>query len=136
MPDSHARPAPRILRPWLAAAALSLAAACGGGPAGAPAETIDPETFIATYVDLRAAAVRADGGRIDADGRAAILARHGVSEEDLLEFASSHGEDVATMRRIWDEVERRLDALRLREDSVGTQARDSVETQSRDPGEA
>ncbi len=87
---------------------------CGSGPAEAPAATsIDRETFIATYVDLRAAAVRAGDKTVTAVQRAAILQQHGVTEDDLLAFATANGEKVAYMRGVWDEVEHRLDALHL-----------------------
>ncbi len=74
---------------------------------------MDRETFIATYVDLRATAVRGETGTIDAEQRREILARHGVTEEGLIAFASAHGEDVEYMKGVWDEVETQLDAMRL-----------------------
>lgn len=101
------------LRKALFAVALA-AAACGGGdPASAEAGGIDRERFIATYVDLRATTIRSDTFAIRDADRAAVLARHGVTEEQLLAFAELHGEDVAYMRSVWDEVESRLDAERV-----------------------
>lgn len=92
--------------------------ACGGGPAqSSPSTSMDRETFIATYVDLRAAAVGNEDGLIQDGQRAEILKRHGVTEADLVGFATDRGADVAYMRQVWDEVERRLDLLRVVTDS-------------------
>lgn len=88
--------------------ALPALPACGNGAEPAPAETIDRETFVATYVDLRAAALAAPGGGLAPADRERILAQHGVSEQDLLEFADARGGDVAYMRDLWLEVEARL----------------------------
>jgi hypothetical protein len=94
---------------------LSLAwAGCGGDGSEATAGGgIDRELFITTYVDLRATTIRSDSFAISDADRAAVLARHGVTEEQLLEFPELHGRDVEFMRTVWDEVERRLDAQRL-----------------------
>jgi hypothetical protein len=100
----------------LVAAIVAMTASCSGGPAEAPAAApANRETFIETYVDLRATAVRSETGAIDADQRREILARHDVTEAALLAFAERHGEDVAYMSAVWDEVEQKLDALRLSE---------------------
>jgi hypothetical protein len=87
------------------------AAACAPGPAQA-GDTIDREIFIETYVDLRVAALGSETGALGDDARAEVLARHGVTAEDLLTFANVHGRDVELMRDVWNEVELRLDALR------------------------
>jgi hypothetical protein len=87
------------------------AAACAPGPAQAGG-TIDREIFIETYVDLRVAALGSETGTLGDDARAEVLARHGVTAEDLLYFADVHGRDVELMRDVWNEVEVRLDALR------------------------
>jgi hypothetical protein len=92
-------------------------AACRPGPAEAPAtSTLDREVFIATYVDLRSAAVREGHSVMDADRRREILEAHGVAEAELLAFAEAHGEDVSYMQGVWDEVETKLDSLRLSAD--------------------
>lgn len=80
---------------------------------------MDREAFIATYVDLRAAAIRAEDHRLSDELRSEILARHGVTEEGLLAFAEVHGGDVTFMRDVWDEVEERLDAARVLPDGGG-----------------
>jgi len=94
------------------------AGACRGEPTASPGVTgMDRETFIATYVDLRTAVIRGDAHELSDADRARILAEHGVTEEEILAFPRVHGDDVAFMRGVWDEVESRLDAIRL--DEVG-----------------
>lgn len=108
---------PSLLRWALCLAVLAVVSACGGGPAEAPApNAIDRETFIATYVDLRIAAIRAGHNAVDATERARILQEHDVTEDALLSFATANGEKVDYMRQVWDEVERRLDGVPLTDD--------------------
>ncbi len=80
-------------------------AACGG-------DLVLPER---TYVDVMArlnAAHSALFRDIQKDSaRTAILAEFGVSEEDLLEFARVHGEDVPRMRRLWQAIRYEVDLL-------------------------
>ncbi len=90
--------------------ALVLCACSAGGPAEA-GEPIDRETFIATFVDLRATALRSDERVLSDDARAEVLERHGVTAEDLLRFADAYGRDVELMRDVWNEVEVQLDAM-------------------------
>jgi hypothetical protein len=93
--------------------------ACTGEPTASPdIAGLDRETFIATYVDLRTAVIRGDTHDLSDQDRARILSDHGVTEEDLLGFAAAHGENVDFMRGVWDEVEARLDAVRLVPGSV------------------
>lgn len=86
--------------------------ACGGVFGGEEPETVDRSAFIATYVDLRIAALRTDG-TLDPTRRQAILSEHGVTEEELLEFAEIHGRDPAFMRDLWSDVEQKLDSARM-----------------------
>jgi hypothetical protein len=90
---------------------------CGGGRTPEVTTSMASETFIATYVDLRATALSSGESLISDDERSEVLARHGVTEEDLTRFLETHGEDVELMRDVWDEVERRLDVQRLAPDS-------------------
>lgn len=125
-------PTPRLRAVGLALALL--AAACGGdGPASAARGGIDRETFIATYVDLRATTIRGDSFAISDAQRDQVLARHGVTEEELLRFVELNGEDADFMRAVWDEVEARLDAERvLASPAVGVGA-DSAMDRAADP---
>ncbi len=102
------------------AAALSAVAASGACSSRSPAEpAIDTEAFVSTYVDLRVAALSGRSREVPPEVRDRILARHGVTEEDLLGFARVHGTDIAFMKRVWDEVQQRLDTARAYADSVG-----------------
>jgi hypothetical protein len=92
-----------------------LAAACGGRGDDV---ILDRDTFIATYVDLRKTALTTQTGELDDPLRAEVLARHGVSEEDMTRFVEVHGEDVAFMQGVWDDIEILLDADRPEADSV------------------
>lgn len=104
------RAAPAPLAAVLAAALL--AAACGRAPSTAGGG-LDRETFVATYVELRAAAVRQGTAELSDAARTEVLTRMGVTEEELIAFVEAHGEDVDFMRAVWDEVEGRLEAIRL-----------------------
>ena len=90
-----------------AAASLLLlgTVACSGGAV----DTIDREVFIATYVDLRMAALETDSARIARADRDEILQRHGVTAGDLEAFAELRGDDLDFMRDVWNEVELRMD---------------------------
>ncbi|MEJ2202830.1 MAG: hypothetical protein P8170_01835 [Gemmatimonadota bacterium] len=87
-------------------------AACDRSGTDPGEATIERETFIAVYVDLRVMALQAGApGLTDAE-RQEVLDRHHVTEEQLLEFADVHGGDIPFMRELWDEIEARLDANR------------------------
>lgn len=88
---------------------LPLAAACDD--ASQPAELIDRETFVETYVGLRIAALAQPEGELPEARRDSVLEAHGVTGEELLAFAEAHGDDVATMNEIWAEVQARLDSI-------------------------
>ncbi len=87
-----------------ALAALVALTACGGG-----ADTIDRDVFVATYVDLRVAALQTDSARVAEGQREEILERHGVTEADLTTFAEVHAADLEFMRDVWADVEAAMD---------------------------
>lgn len=86
---------------------LLILTGCRGTSTAAP--TIDREAFIATWIDLRAAAVAA-GGTIPPAERDRVLREHGVDEEALVTFVDVHGADPAYMVEVWTEVEERMRA--------------------------
>ena len=93
--------------------------ACEGSQSNLPAgDLIDPEDFIATYVDLRAAALITEDGQVTEVGRSEVLDRHGISEEDLISFAEAYGEDLTFMQEIWNEIELRLENTSSSPDST------------------
>ncbi|MGD8321060.1 MAG: hypothetical protein PVJ02_11405 [Gemmatimonadota bacterium] len=101
---------------WVLLVLLALVGGCRKGPTRtSDAGGIDRDTFISTYVDLRTATIRARPDSLDPQVRAGILKEHGVTADQLLRFVQAHGEDVGYMRDLWDDVEKRLDAVRLGE---------------------
>ncbi len=108
------------IRIVVSAALLVVAAVCGGdGTELDESAAISRELFVATYVDLRVAAVTNPEGSIDGASKASILAQHGVTEDDLLEFVDVHGVRVRYIRDVWNEVDQALEDLRMAQDSVG-----------------
>jgi len=101
----------RSAAPLLLLAGLFLVVtACGDDPAAASSASIDRETFVATYVDLRLSALGTITGELTDAERERILAKHETTEEGLLSFAEAHGSDPATMKDVWEEVRTRLQA--------------------------
>jgi len=103
---------------------IALTAACGGGDAPPPG-TLDREAFIATYVDLRLAALRSGAFSVTSEERDEILRSRGVEPEALLSFVDAYGRDTEYMADLWAEVDTRLTAMRdsLTEADAGGQAR-------------
>jgi len=93
--------------------ALALVACQGTQTEPVDATVLDREAFIATYVDLRTSVIRGEAHELSDPERARILSDHGVTEDELTGFVEAHGSDVEFMRAVWDEVEARLDAVRL-----------------------
>jgi len=85
--------------------------ACGSGDGPAAGGVMSREAFIATYVDLRVAALDNEDLTITDEERAEVLARHGVGAEDLRAFAEVHGTDVEFMSGVWNEIDTRLSAM-------------------------
>jgi hypothetical protein len=79
---------------------------------------METETFVATYVALREAALLAPGQELTDSSRAAVLDERGVTEADLLGFVEARGADVPFMQGVWAEVTRRLEARRVHRDSL------------------
>lgn len=111
----------RALLALLVAVAAPLLAACGddgAAPAARERETISREVFVETYVDLRLTALRSGREQVDPAAREEVLARQGVTEDDLLTFVEVHGERVHFMNGVWDEIEARIDSVRSAGDTV------------------
>ena len=96
------RPRPGIIASMVA---LMLCWSCSAGTTDIPEDTVGREAFISVYVDLRAAALTLRPTETGLDVRDSILAAHGVTGDDLLEFVDTHGERVEFMSRMWSEVE-------------------------------
>jgi len=93
-----------------------LAVGCESG-AAPEAGVIDREVFVAAYFDLRVAALAGDTALSDAQ-RDEILARHGISEAELLQFVGVHGRDVDYMAEVWGEVEELMDTPEAASDTA------------------
>lgn len=89
------------------------AAACGSEDQVAPVieGLIEPETFIAVYVDLRTEAIRSPQLTLSQEARDEVLDRHAVDEQELIAFVEAHGQDLDYMNQVWTEVEGRIEAL-------------------------
>ena len=98
-----------------AAAVLGIlgSAACSSGQGPESSEVIDRGVFIATYVDLRMSTLRQGVDQIPTVDRDRILAEHGVSEQDLLDFVEIRGHQPEFMQPVWDTIEARIDRERL-----------------------
>lgn len=90
---------------------LSWVAACEGGiPLFDRDRTISRESFVETMVELRFEAARTHELRLTPAQRDRILARRGVTPDELVRFAEVHGGNVPYMAEVWTEVETRLRA--------------------------
>jgi hypothetical protein len=69
---------------------------------------MDRSAFIDTYVDLRLAALASPARTLSATDREAVLAKHHVTDQDLLRFVDARGADPAYMVRLWSEVAGRV----------------------------
>ncbi len=113
---------PRALVTLIALIALSLgvaSGACGGPTPNEVVDTIDRETFIEVYVDLRSVALRKTSRKVNAAERDSLLAMHEVTEEDLRLFLQVYHTEVEFMRDLWNDVEARI-ALMLRTAGEGS----------------
>jgi hypothetical protein len=114
MSNTHRLPLGSVWAPFSRAVqgfvliALPLSVSCAGSTGGSE-DAIDQEVFIATYVDLRITALDTDSQRLAEPDREEILTRHGVTELDLEYFVTANTNDVAFMRDVWNEVEKRMD---------------------------
>ena len=99
---------PRVLSSLFAVLTILGSTGCDGGTLPLSVD-LDRETFVATYVDLRLAALDSPGGILPDVQRDAILADHDVTQDQLLEFAEVRGRDAAYMTDVWNEVAARMD---------------------------
>jgi hypothetical protein len=105
MPNDH--PAAHLPAKLVLAAGLLLLAGCpSADPAGG--QPIQREQFVRVVVELRQAEQQSRTAADFEARKAEVLERHGVSEEELLQFVGRHGGDVRAMLEIWDTVHARL----------------------------
>ena len=95
------------------AVGVSAPTACGPEAAEDEAVGIETERFVATYVDLRMATLRAGVDQLPLHRRDSILDAHGVTQEDLLEYVEINGRNAQFMQAVWDTIEDRIDRQRV-----------------------
>ena len=85
--------------------AATLCWSWGDGGTDVPEDTGQREAFIAAFLDLRMAALTSGSADLTDEVRDSVLAISNVTEQDLLDFIDTHGEDVEFMRDLWTELE-------------------------------
>ncbi len=109
----------RALGAVLALGALLSLAACGDGEA--ERETgIGRQEYVDTYVEILLAAEAAEDSVAATESARAILARRGLTEHDLLEFARRYMDDPDYLVEVWREIEEQIRSPEGA-DSVGEQ---------------
>lgn len=101
------------LRALVPAVAILAVTVCKEAPG-----SIGRDEFVNAYVALRVAELRGSGNVIAARTRDSVLAAHGVSEDDLVTFADSHGGDPVYMAELWGAVEDSVEKYTTRADTV------------------
>ncbi len=125
MPEASRRTSRPIRFGIVLGAILSTVAglACSDNAPSAVLVTIDRETFINVYVDLRRVALRKTSRNVSAAERDSVLTLHEVSEEDFRLFLDVNHAEADYMRDIWNEAEARI-SLMLRMADEGSQTND------------
>ncbi len=103
------------MRPTLRALPLIslfvVATACERGfPEAGSAPSIPEATFVQAMVEFRTEALNWEEGHIPDDVRDSILARHGITGDDLVTYVEVWGNDVPHMYRVWAAVDSTLQA--------------------------
>jgi hypothetical protein len=101
------QPHMRRFRACFALALMTVSSGCSDGILGsAESEAIPRVTFQETMVELRLEAYRANDQGVLPDGaHEAVLARHGVSVDEMIEFIEVHGRNIPLMDSVWAEVD-------------------------------
>jgi len=74
----------------------------------APADLISRKQYIDIYVEILRVADESPDSVVASERALAVLARHGVSEDELIAFARNHMDDPRYMVEVWSEIEERL----------------------------
>jgi len=93
-----------------AVAVLVASAACRG-----PTGPIDDDVYVEVMSRLSAVEARLlDPARLDS-ARAAIFSEWGVTGEDLVDYSTTYGGDLARMTRVWGRIQVTADSLEAAE---------------------
>lgn len=98
---------------FLATTLLLLLPSGCSGPESGHEDVISRDTFFQAYYGLRVAALRSPGLQISVEARDSVLDALGLTEDDLLDFADTWGEDSEMMLGIWEEVDSLMREERL-----------------------
>ena len=117
---------------WMAA--LLLAAACQGENVDGYQGPVSDEAYIQVMTELmlldarplKAASPAEREARMDS-ARLAIVSRHGVTGEEVLEFAQVNGAEAGFMEGVWQEITHRFDSARVANLTRETEARSEPE---------
>lgn len=74
----------------------------------APDDLISRKQYIDIYVEILRVADESPDSVVASERALAVLARHGVSEDELLAFARNHMDDPQYLVEVWSEIEERL----------------------------
>ena len=69
---------------------------------------ISRQEYVDTYVEILLAAELAEDSIAATESARAILARRGLTEDDLLEFGRRHTDDPEYLAEVWSEIEERI----------------------------
>jgi hypothetical protein len=95
----------------LAAVLLLLLAAACDRPPRTSSNTISEDRFVEAYVAMsrvRADTITEDTARADSL-RAAVLAEHGLTEEQMREFVSARSRNPQQLATVWEQIRTRLE---------------------------
>ncbi|MGD2216384.1 MAG: hypothetical protein PVJ64_06495 [Gemmatimonadales bacterium] len=91
----------------MALGALLSLAGCGNDEAE-PHTGISRQEYVETYVEILLAAELAEDSVAATEAAREILARRGLTEDDLLEFGRRHTDDPGYLAEVWTEIEERI----------------------------
>jgi hypothetical protein len=97
----------RALGALVALSALLSLAACRNGEDDQQIG-IGRQEYVDTYIEILLAAELAEDSFAATEAARAILARRGLTEDDLLEFGRRHREDAEYLAEVWSEIEERI----------------------------
>jgi hypothetical protein len=114
---------------WLAALALVTIGCRGQTPSAGESPTLTDDTYVSVMVDLLrvgakpAEAETEEERQVIMDSvRAEVLALHGVTARELIEFADLAGSDPGHMEGMWQRISQALDSTRAADSRHRTEA--------------